>query len=135
MRTRIPDKFRLALGRKYLDWAEKLSPKFSIGVIPILQMIRERQRGQSKDAYNQSRPPQGTKLEYLSFRLIEMFHIEELDQLVEGTLHLFPELDDELRHKTFSADFRRKLGVSREEPGGILAILCESKREEFSVDH
>jgi hypothetical protein len=108
MRIRIPDKYRLALGRKYLDWAEKLPPKFNIGVIPTLQRIRERQRRGSEKAHSQSRPPQGTELEYLSFRLIEMFHIEDLQQLVEGTLHLFPELDDNVRHKTFSADFKRQ---------------------------
>jgi len=115
VKIRIPEKLRNTLGRKYLDWAEKL-PKFGGGVIAMLQQTREDQRKQSEDAYTRSRPPQNTEIEYLYFRLIEMFHIEDCDQLMEGLLHLFPSLNEDWRieHRYFLSFFRHQAGrISR----------------------
>jgi hypothetical protein len=81
MKLRIPDKIRSTLGRKYLDWAEVL-PKSNKGAIALLQITRRHQKKRSKRAYERSRPPQGSELEYLGFRLIEMFHIEDSEQLL-----------------------------------------------------
>ena len=102
---KIPNKFRLALARKYLDCAEVL-PKFGGGPIAMLQSVRERQRKGAKRAYERSRPPQNTRIELLSFRLIEVFPVEEIDRLRGVILRYFPSLDDDLRHKLFSDDLR-----------------------------
>jgi len=102
---KIPDRFRLALARKYLDCAEVL-PKFGGGPIAMLQSVREHQRKESERAHERSRPPQDTRIELLSFRLIEIFPAEEIDQLRGVILRHFPSLDDEWRHELFSDDLR-----------------------------
>lgn len=93
MKFKIPDNIRVFLSRKYLDWAESL-PKSGSGFIAELQEIRDVQRRRSKKKYKRSRPPEGTEIEYLYFRLIEMFHIEKFDNLQDGLLRLFPEIQD-----------------------------------------
>ncbi len=76
-----------------------------------LQHIREHQRSRSEDEFKRSRPPEGTKIEHLYFRLIEIFHIEEFDKLLEGLIRLFPGLQDDYRNKDFSSDFRNLAGT------------------------
>ena len=101
----MPDKIRVFLSKKYLDWAETL-PKFNGSFVMNLQHIREHQRSRSEDEFKRSRPPEGTEIEHLYFRLIEIFHIEEFDKLLEGLIRLFPGLQDDCRNKDFSGDFR-----------------------------
>jgi len=105
MKPRVPDKIRVFLSEKYLDCAESL-PKFNGSFVKNLQHIREYQQIWSEDEFKRSRPPERTKIEYLYFRLIEIFHIEEFDKLLEGLMRLFPGLQDDCRKRDFSSDFR-----------------------------
>jgi hypothetical protein len=96
MLIRLPDKLRVTISTRLLDWAEAL-PRFSGGPISHLQLLRESQRTMSADAYERSRPPQGTECEFLYFRLIELYPIEDVDQMRIGLVSLFPTLADNQR--------------------------------------
>lgn len=106
MRIVIPDKIRVYLSKKYLDWAIKI-PKFGTIFIPEAQEIRDHLIHISEDEYLRSRPPKEMKLEFISFRLIEIFHIEEFNTLQKGIIKLFPNLRSDYRNRNFLADFRR----------------------------
>jgi hypothetical protein len=69
--------------------------------------MRKRQREHSEAAYQQSRPPQGTEVEWLYFRLIEVFHIEDYDELMEGIGRLFPEMDDDFLQRPSLDELKR----------------------------
>jgi hypothetical protein len=89
VKPKVPDNIRVFLSRKYLDWAEKLASKDS-GIIHHLQTIRKHQRQRACETYNKTRLPEEINLYYLSFRLIEIFHLEEIDNLTRGLKSLFP---------------------------------------------
>lgn len=107
MKLRIFDRWRATLGQKYLDFAEK-HPRFGGRAFARLRRIRKSQRQWSERAYTKSRPPEGIEIELLCFRLIEIFHIEDLDRLMGGIFRLFPDLEDDvLRQEPFAVEFRR----------------------------
>jgi hypothetical protein len=56
-----------------------------------------------------SRPPAGTGFEYLFFRLIELYHIEDFENLREGLIKLFPELQGDLPQQDFRAEFSQSV--------------------------
>jgi len=127
---RIPDKVRVFFSKKYLDWAEKL-PRFGGGTISWLQEIREYQRRDSEDTYKRTRPPQGTEIEFLYFRLVEMFHIEEFTELREGLLRLLPGLEDSFRTTDFLAGFRRDAETISGGSYRPLGIIARKSRVRF----
>jgi len=96
---------RVFLANKYLDWAEKL-PQFGGGIIATLESIRKSQRRWSEEAFGKSRHPQGTEIEFLYFRMVEMFHIEDFEGLKESMIQLIPALEGEYWNKDFSDDFK-----------------------------
>jgi hypothetical protein len=102
---RIPDNIRAAIGKWYLDSAEKLT-KFGCGTIRELRRIREHNRKQAEEVYQNTRLPHGVELNYLSFRLVEIFHLEEFDELQRGLIHLFPSLERDVFERRFSEYFR-----------------------------
>lgn len=106
MKLKVPDNLRVLLSREYLDWAEKL-PSRDSGLISRLQTIRKHQRQHAKETYEKTRPSEGIELSYLSFRLIELFHIEEIDDLIKGLNSLFPGFSSYLGSKTrFTSDLK-----------------------------
>lgn len=125
MKFKIPNKFHVLLSKKYLDWAEIL-PKFGGGFIHELQVIREHQRRASDKLYNVTKPPEGTELKYQSFRMIEIFHIEEFDKLHDGLLRLFPELQGDVLNQDFSTSFK---GFSENITGGGWKSIGSISRE------
>ena len=44
----------------------------------------------------ETRPPEGVELELKSIRLMELFHIEDLERLQKGVLKLFPGIENDL---------------------------------------
>src|ERR1039457_2410843 len=74
---------------KYLDWAEAL-PKFNGGIIQHLQAIRERQRVEAQEAYAETRSPQDMVLHLDRFLLVEIFLIEDFEELKDQLTRLFP---------------------------------------------
>lgn len=107
MKFKIPDNIRVFLSSKYLNWAENL-PEFGGSFIAFLQHIRKDKRRQSEDEHKRSRSPEGTEIEYLYFRLIEMFHFEEFRKVEEGLIRLFPGLQgNKIKNENFSTFFER----------------------------
>ncbi len=82
---------KLFLGKKYLDWAEKL-PKFQGGIIRSLQVRREYQRKCSERCYVSSRAPEGTDIKYKELVLIDTFELEDVVHLIAGLKKLFPNI-------------------------------------------
>ncbi|MEL6930790.1 MAG: hypothetical protein AAFO95_19485, partial [Cyanobacteria bacterium J06600_6] len=97
----VPDKIRLKLAKKYLDWAETL-PQFQGGTIAWLQEIRKHQRERSEYSRNEYKIPENTSVEYSFFSLAELFFIEDVKQLKNNLLKLFPDLDSSTKDKKFS---------------------------------
>ena len=91
MRIRIPKKYQARLSKVYLDCAEML-PRFGGGPISTLQLHREHQREDAEDTYQRTRLPEGIKVQYLFFRLFELFQIEDFEQL-QKLLGIFPPRD------------------------------------------
>jgi hypothetical protein len=77
-------------------------PQFRGGFVRILQDISEHHIEQAKETYERSRPPKEVKLEFLYFRLIELFNLEDFDQLRQNLFRLFPALRDDFFER-FSA--------------------------------
>ncbi|MEA3374788.1 MAG: hypothetical protein U9R72_01085, partial [Chloroflexota bacterium] len=88
---RVPDRLRVLVSKKLLDLAEAL-PRFRKGALARLQLTREHQRKSAQRTYERTRPPEGTELKLLYFRLIEVFHIEHRNRLRKRMLRAFPEL-------------------------------------------
>ena len=106
MKIRIPDKIRVTLSRKYLDWGIKF-PRIGYRFIPEIKDIHEHQLRRSEEEYKKSRPPEGTEIEFLYFRLMELFHFEEFKLLRGGLNKLFPGIEGGHRETDFSTFFRR----------------------------
>lgn len=123
----IPDSLRLGLGKKYLDWAEKLR-RFRGGTVAYLQDTREYQRSKSEREYQETRPPQGTAIEYLYFCLIEMFHFEDFERLRDGIFRLFPELNDPFRLWGSSTDLVQRTGSIFGGGWGKLGIIVRERK-------
>jgi hypothetical protein len=115
------DDIRVYLSRKYLDCAENL-PQSRWGVVQRLKDIREHQRRVSENEYKESRIPQGMEIDYLYFRLIEMFHVEEFDNLQKCLIELLPELEDNYRNRHFSTQFREFARTIA--GGGFISLGC-----------
>ncbi len=77
--------------------------------ISSLQITRKYQRISSGRDYDRSRPPSGTGVDYLFFRLIELYHIEDFESLREGLIKLFPELQGDLPQQDFRAEFTQSV--------------------------
>jgi hypothetical protein len=71
-----------------LAWAAAL-PRFRGGPIGQLQDIVERNRSDALNAQKQSRPPDGARIEFRHFRLIELFSIEDFDRMSGGLRTVF----------------------------------------------
>lgn len=100
-------RLRIAVSKKYLDWAEKL-PTFRGGGINVLQVTREFDRKEANDHAKRIKPPSGASIEFPYFRLIEIFTIEEFDGLRDGLLRLFPQLSDPLSGRDFASSFGQR---------------------------
>jgi hypothetical protein len=75
--------------------------------VSSLQSTRRHQRRSAESVYNMTRPPEGTEIEYLFFRLFEMFHIEDFERLKNNLLKLLPGLHSDFPHANFKTDFQR----------------------------
>jgi hypothetical protein len=74
--------------KKYLDWAEVL-PEFNGGRIKLLQTIRRRQREEAQKQFEESRPQEGAELHFDQLLLVELFPIEDYDELERQLRRLF----------------------------------------------
>ena len=103
---RLPDNINAKMTQKLLDWAATL-PKFQGGYIFDLQTEHKNQQIQSQETYERTRPPEGTKLEFLGLRMIEIFYYEDFAKVKAGLLNLFPGLDDANSIESFEPYFHQ----------------------------
>lgn len=86
MKPHVIDRIRANMTQKVLDIADGWSQYKS-----FLQHLRENQRENAERGHKHSRPPEGTKLEYLYFQMTEVFHFEDFGEMKKGLLSLFPD--------------------------------------------
>lgn len=79
---------RRSLARRLLGIAEKL-PRFRAGRIAELQRIRERQREGARRHTELTRLPQGVTLELTTLLAVEIYSLEELEDVEHGLTRLF----------------------------------------------
>jgi len=87
---RLTDRLRLALAKKYLDWAEML-PEFRRGLISHLQRIRKYQHEEAIRSLELSRLPKGLNFRYPLCIQMELFPVEIFDTLHSAIARLFPD--------------------------------------------
>ena len=88
------DKLREKLSYWLLNWAEKQKAvKETNWFLFELQQYRLLQRSFANTIYEQTRPPEGTKIEFISFRLVEVFHYEDFGKINFGLKKMFPDLE------------------------------------------
>lgn len=88
----MPKKYRAKISKLILDVAEKL-PKLESGYIYSLQEMRRYQREES-EIHNESMLSQNSNLDILSFRMIEIFHYEDFENLWGNLRKLFTNSKD-----------------------------------------
>lgn len=115
----IPNRYRSKVAKIILDWVEAW-PKFQGGYIQSLQEQRSEQRESAQMAYEQTRPPEGSALDLLTVRMIEMVQYEDFQTLKNVLERMFPNLDRFRLDKSFSEYFE-ELGDSLL-PGWWLAL-------------
>lgn len=98
MKFRHPERVQFKLGDAWLNLAVQW-PRIPNSI--DLRRIRKSLRRQARRDYRNSRPPQGIELQYLFFRMTELFHINELEKFQSGLERLFPDLRDVSYYQDF----------------------------------
>ncbi len=98
---------RVTLSKWYLDLANKLS-KSDKTFIRSLNRLRERSNESAKKANTTTEPPENSEIEFLYFRLIELFTVEDFDKLQQGVLKLFPQLSETNSYRNFTTRFSKQ---------------------------
>ena len=106
MEFKRPFDLRLSLTNKILDWSEKQT-LLRGETFQELKRVRQRQRSDAQAAYEKSAPIEGVSLELLSFRMFDLFQIQDLDQFFKNSTRLIPDLEDKLIGWGFSTEFRK----------------------------
>jgi len=98
------EKIRLFISTKLLDIAERL-PEVKAGALHNLQYLRSHQRERAEKNFKKYQIPNGTVINMLGFQLIELFHIEDFENLKLTLENLFPDT-----HELHKRDFDRYHG-------------------------
>jgi hypothetical protein len=86
-------KIRCFLSKQYLDFAESL-PSFNGGSIAKLQEIRKSQRENSQHFFNEINSSQNREINLSRMHLIEVFNVEDFDELRIQIKNIFPNLNN-----------------------------------------
>lgn len=90
----MSNKWRLKLAEFYIKWGNRLTFLKGDGV-NTLHRIKERQDKDSQDTLLKTRPPEGVAIEYIYFRLYDIFQVENVNSLLSGLKRLFPNSNDQ----------------------------------------
>lgn len=135
MKKLISDETRAVLAEKYIKWGSKLS-FLNIEPFITLEHLRQYQFDiQEKEMTKKTLPPTTCELDLVYIRLIEVFHLEDFDQLVKGLQRLFPNLEDSFLHGKFRSEFFQ--GTNKIHGGAWLnlgTIVRERKKRLFGGD-
>ena len=99
----IPEKWRVGVGKFYLDCAEKLPP-FGGGVVAMLQELRRHQRRDSNNAFTKSRFPENVTIELSYIRMAEIFLLEDTNRLKSGLSKLFPAIKSQTANSSLAGE-------------------------------
>lgn len=111
------EKIKLFFSTKLLDFAEGL-PEVRAGVLHNLQYLRSHQRKQADENFDRFQIPKGTVIHLLGFHLIELFHIEDFNNLKNTLRSLFPD-SHELHRRDFDK-FHGKISYGNWQHQGYL---------------
>jgi hypothetical protein len=93
LKIRLPDNAKRDFTKRLLNWAERQKPgKETNWFLLELQAHRDLQRSLADLTFKNTRPPEDTTIEFLGFRLIEVFHYEEFEKVRLGLIAMFPTL-------------------------------------------
>ncbi len=127
MRKGMSIKWRSRLAKFYIKWANRLTFLKSDG-LKTLRHIKQRQDKDSQDAFLKTRPPEGEAIEYIYFRLFDVFQIENVGSLLSGLKKLFPNFNDPFfRGDYYERFIQNATGISGGEWLNIGYIGRESK--------
>jgi hypothetical protein len=73
---------------RILDIVEDM-PEFQRGPLWGMQKYRAEQRKQAEELFIKTCPPQNTTLDYLGFRVFEIFMIEDFSNLLTGLQNIY----------------------------------------------
>ena len=126
-------RWRSQLAEIYISLASKLVFLKGAGV-NTLRHIKEQQDKDSQKAFLRTRPPEGTTIEYVYFRLFELFQIEDVDSLLRGLRKLFPNFNDSFFHGDDYGKFiQNATGITGGEWLNI-GHICRERRGRFWGD-
>lgn len=91
---KIQKNFRCLLSKQYLDFAESL-PSFNGGLIAKLQEIRKSQRENAQHYFNEINSSQNRGINLSRMHLIEVFNVEDFDELRIQIKNIFPDLNND----------------------------------------
>jgi hypothetical protein len=98
MKSNLYYRLNTWVSKKYLSWAETL-PSFNGGIISRLQFIQKLNREEADRAYEESRAPENTEIDLLSFTMFEMFNLEDFENIKPGLLKIFSKIQDTSKHR------------------------------------
>jgi hypothetical protein len=102
LNTRRP---RKGLARSIRKWM-KARPFFQ----RLTATVGRDYEARAEEDYQFSRPPEGVELQFRFIRLIELFHIEDLERLQKAVLNLFPGIEQDLNVKDRVRSFLEDAG-------------------------
>src|SRR5574340_1306473 len=123
-------RWRLQLARLYISLADKLT--FLEGqAIATLRRIKGKQDEDSQDTFIKTRPPSGETIDYLYFRLFDIFQIENVDSLLSGLKKLFPNFDDPFLGGDYYRKFIQKATGITESGWLNIGFVCRDRKGRF----
>lgn len=130
----MSDRLRLKLGNTYLRLFSRL-PQFRGGFVRSFQDIADHHKELAEETYKSSRPPEDVSLEFLYFRLTEVFNLEDFDQLQRGLFRLFPDLKNGFFDRFTAKEFTRQTeSIHGTGYGKLGYVLRDKARRWFGMD-
>jgi hypothetical protein len=125
--------WRSLIAQIYIEWGNKFT--FIKGEeMDELRRIKKSQDEDSQNNFQRTRPPEGTDIEYIYFRIFDIFQIEDTDSLINGLKKLFPKFDDPFFRGDYHEKFiRNATGISVGEWLN-LGYLYRERKGRFSGD-
>ena len=126
-------RWRSQLAEIYIQWANRLTFLKGDGV-KTLRHIKERQDKDSQNTLLKTRPPEGAAIEYIYFRLFDIFQIEYVDSLLIGLKKLFPNFTDPFfRGDYYERFIQNATGITGGERLNI-GYVCKDRKGRFLGD-
>lgn len=105
-------KRKVWLANKYIKWVNKFTFLKGDGINTI-RRLEKKNKSKAEELYEKTRPPKDNTIDYLYFRLFDVFQIEDFENLIQGIKRLFPDFEDDFLFGNRDLEFIRKAtGIS-----------------------